>query len=266
MPIASPSRPPKPIASAAATSLRPNTACRSNAAWNTSAPKQPEQPAAVDYRGKRPQRTPHPFNRHSVKLSTAAKLTHAKYGTSNHPAPRLTRKNTTIVAAIAAQSSSITTSASPILCIPKNTGLHAAFSASCTTNNPSASRCRASPPRFHTNHAATAIAAYSTVHTGPNTQPGGFQLGLFRLAYHAPGMKNDPTAAAPKHSASHTTNPPKRTIAPEPAVMCSRMARQHTGSKQISTTNLKRWLTKATQIQWDYKNIVKRKGKLLRLP
>jgi hypothetical protein len=28
---------------------------------------------------------------------------------------------------------------------------------------------------------------------------------------------------------------------------------------------LKRWLEKSEQIQWDYKNIVKRKGKLERL-
>lgn len=38
------------------------------------------------------------------------------------------------------------------------------------------------------------------------------------------------------------------------------------GSKdQINKTDLKRWLKKASQIQWDYKNIVKRKGELLRL-
>lgn len=34
---------------------------------------------------------------------------------------------------------------------------------------------------------------------------------------------------------------------------------------QIDTKKLKRWLTKARKIQWDYKNIVKRKGKLERL-
>lgn len=32
--------------------------------------------------------------------------------------------------------------------------------------------------------------------------------------------------------------------------------------KDVSTTNLKRWLKKAKTIQWDYKNLVKRKGKL----
>ena len=33
----------------------------------------------------------------------------------------------------------------------------------------------------------------------------------------------------------------------------------------INITDLKRWLKKAPNIQWDYKNIVKRKGQLLRL-
>jgi hypothetical protein len=35
--------------------------------------------------------------------------------------------------------------------------------------------------------------------------------------------------------------------------------------KEIRTTDLKRWLEKSEQIQWDYKNIIKRKGKLERL-
>ncbi|MFZ1291293.1 MAG: DUF1801 domain-containing protein [Melioribacteraceae bacterium] len=34
---------------------------------------------------------------------------------------------------------------------------------------------------------------------------------------------------------------------------------------EINNTDLKRWLDKAQKIQWDYKNIVKRKGKLERL-
>lgn len=33
----------------------------------------------------------------------------------------------------------------------------------------------------------------------------------------------------------------------------------------IKTTEIKRWLNKSKVIQWDYKNIVKRKGKLERL-
>ncbi|NCU04332.1 MAG: DUF1801 domain-containing protein, partial [Chitinophagaceae bacterium] len=34
---------------------------------------------------------------------------------------------------------------------------------------------------------------------------------------------------------------------------------------EINTKDLKRWLGKAREIQWDYKNIVKRKGVLERL-
>jgi hypothetical protein len=35
--------------------------------------------------------------------------------------------------------------------------------------------------------------------------------------------------------------------------------------EQVKITELKRWLKKSKGIQWDYKNIVKRKGKLERL-
>lgn len=40
---------------------------------------------------------------------------------------------------------------------------------------------------------------------------------------------------------------------------------RYTASDQIKQSDLKRWLKKAREIQWDYKNIVKRKGKLVRL-
>ena len=38
-----------------------------------------------------------------------------------------------------------------------------------------------------------------------------------------------------------------------------------TSAEEINKDDLKRWLEKSRQIQWDYKNIVKRKGKLERL-
>ena len=41
--------------------------------------------------------------------------------------------------------------------------------------------------------------------------------------------------------------------------------KRYTSADQINTKDLKRWLQKANDIQWDYKNIVKRKGVLLRL-
>lgn len=40
---------------------------------------------------------------------------------------------------------------------------------------------------------------------------------------------------------------------------------RYTAVEQVNTKDLKRWLKKAKDIQWDYKNIVKRKGKLERL-
>ncbi|WP_026461247.1 DUF1801 domain-containing protein [Adhaeribacter aquaticus] len=38
-----------------------------------------------------------------------------------------------------------------------------------------------------------------------------------------------------------------------------------TSIDQVDTSELKRWLKKSREIQWDYKNIVKRKGQLVRL-
>lgn len=40
---------------------------------------------------------------------------------------------------------------------------------------------------------------------------------------------------------------------------------RYTSANEINAKDLKRWLKKSIEIQWDYKNIVKRKGKLLRL-
>jgi hypothetical protein len=40
---------------------------------------------------------------------------------------------------------------------------------------------------------------------------------------------------------------------------------RYTETSQIKTKELKRWLEKSKKIQWDYKNIVKRKGVLERL-
>jgi len=40
---------------------------------------------------------------------------------------------------------------------------------------------------------------------------------------------------------------------------------RYTSADQIVAKDLKRWLAKSAEIQWDYKNIVKRKGRLVRL-
>lgn len=39
----------------------------------------------------------------------------------------------------------------------------------------------------------------------------------------------------------------------------------YTSADQINTADVVRWLGKAREIQWDYKNLIKRKGKLLRI-
>ncbi len=41
--------------------------------------------------------------------------------------------------------------------------------------------------------------------------------------------------------------------------------KRYISADQINVEDLERWLTKARNIQWDYKNIVKRKGQLERL-
>jgi len=40
---------------------------------------------------------------------------------------------------------------------------------------------------------------------------------------------------------------------------------RYTSAEQVKTKDVKRWLEKSKKIQWDYKNIVKRKGVLERL-
>lgn len=40
---------------------------------------------------------------------------------------------------------------------------------------------------------------------------------------------------------------------------------RYTSIDQIDVKDMTRWLLKAKEIQWDYKNIVKRRGELLRL-
>lgn len=40
---------------------------------------------------------------------------------------------------------------------------------------------------------------------------------------------------------------------------------RYTNIDQINIDSLRRWLKKSEKIQWDYKNIIKRKGKLVRI-
>jgi hypothetical protein len=40
---------------------------------------------------------------------------------------------------------------------------------------------------------------------------------------------------------------------------------RYTSTAQVNITDLERWLKKSREVQWDYKNIMKRKGQLERL-
>lgn len=40
---------------------------------------------------------------------------------------------------------------------------------------------------------------------------------------------------------------------------------RYTDVSEVNTSELKKWLKKSEKIQWDYKNIVKRKGKLVKI-
>ena len=52
-------------------------------------------------------------------------------------------------------------------------------------------------------------------------------------------------------------------LAPEGSFKAAEV--RYTTANEINLKDLKRWLRKAKKIQWDYKNIVKRKGELVRL-
>ncbi|MEZ4425433.1 MAG: DUF1801 domain-containing protein [Gemmatimonadota bacterium] len=52
-------------------------------------------------------------------------------------------------------------------------------------------------------------------------------------------------------------------LTPEGKFMAAEI--RFTSHEQIDRTRLKRWLAECRDIQWDYKNIVKRKGRLERL-
>lgn len=52
-------------------------------------------------------------------------------------------------------------------------------------------------------------------------------------------------------------------LSPEGSFKAAEM--RYTNVDEINSKDLKRWLKKAKTIQWDYKNIVKRRGKLVKI-
>ncbi len=110
---------------------------------------------------------------------------------------------------IAAHKTSISARAIPGDLSPKNRTDHRALSTSWPPNKARGNAVVDVLPARHTSHPAKAIARYSAVQTGPNSQLGGVKKGLARLSYHS-GMEDavnaDPTRAAPKHAATKPTS------------------------------------------------------------
>ncbi len=90
---------------------------------------------------------------------------------------------------------------------PKKIPDHATLSASCTAKRASGNLAWENPAWRHTNHTATAILRYRTVHTGPKTQLGGVQDGLRSVAYHVVmegRVRTEPMPAAPRQIPTET--------------------------------------------------------------
>ena len=92
-----------------------------------------------------------------AKLSTEAKDTHKRYGTSSRPATGRTCQKATSVARIAAHSAKISRNASPGRWKPKKRNDHVVLSNSWTAKRTSATRAPAQPACRHTSHTATPI-------------------------------------------------------------------------------------------------------------
>lgn len=75
-------------------------------------------------------------------------------------------------------------------CIPKNTMDQIVFKNNCTIKIINADfTILFFRPSFQIINSEIPIIRYNTVHTGPNSQLGGFKEGLFRAAYHV-GMES----------------------------------------------------------------------------
>ncbi len=99
------------------------------------------------------------FNRQTIKLRTAAKLTQAQYGKKRAPATHETIQKLAVVAMTDIHNRTNSTKAHPGRCKPKNTADQPAFKASWTANS-AMGKCRPwAGDRSHASHPATAIKA-----------------------------------------------------------------------------------------------------------
>src|SRR5512146_800889 len=124
-------------------------------------------------------------------------------------AAREKAENRIAVAMIAISSTTISASATPGRCSPKNIPDQSTLSANCNKNSANAGRAPDTPASRHTSHALTAINRYKTDQTGPNTQPGGVSRGLRSPAYHVlteSAVTAEPSHAAPKQRTTKNNN------------------------------------------------------------
>src|ERR687889_933983 len=128
-------------------------------------------------------------------FSAVAKVTQAQYGSSSAAAALDTGRNSQTVAPIRNHSTTMSARARPYCPKPKKIGVHAAFRTSWAAYTV---RAAVQPVRRHTSQPATAIIAYSTVHTGPNSHGGGAHDGCCSLSYSAavPATPKPPIRAA----------------------------------------------------------------------
>ena len=106
---------------------------------------------------------------------------------------------------MANHSITISTKAGPGDRSRKNTPDHATLSHNCSRKSCIGPAVK--PTSCQISQAAIAMAMYKIVQTGPNSQLGGVQLGLLKLAYHgrsAGVVHNDPSPAAAKQTAMQT--------------------------------------------------------------
>src|SRR3989344_725999 len=119
-----------------------------------------------------------------AKLRYIAKLTQRIYGARSQAAGLEIFAKAMIVARMASQRNTISTSAPPGLCRPKKIIDQSVFKTNWPKKMPRAIFTSLRPsPFFQTRNAAIPISANNVVQTGPNTHAGGLRAGLTIPAY-----------------------------------------------------------------------------------
>src|SRR5690606_11547562 len=165
----------------------------------------------------------HRLRRTISALRAEAKPTQPRYGAIINAAGRSTRALAAVYAPIAGSSSPRSRSAAAGRRAPKNSGVHAAFSASCTSQSPSARFRCGDAGRCATRHADIAISAYSAVHTIGKTAPGGVKPGFSSRRYQRMVWGRPRVSALPINAVTSTAvdTPASAFAAPIPLDSCA---------------------------------------------